>query len=120
MATTEKSVVTAKTAAAVAITEVVGASEVLAAETAAHMPATKSATTKVPAAGSTGEKNPPTTHLAATKSTTHMTATNSTPATKSATATASASCQCIGRDGSASERDRRDDERDFVHHDSHR
>jgi hypothetical protein len=44
MAVAEESVVAAETAAAVAITEMADPNEVLAAETGADMPATKSAT----------------------------------------------------------------------------
>jgi hypothetical protein len=103
MAVAEKSVVAAETAAAVAITEVAGASEVLAAETSAHMPATKTATTEVAAAkAAMGHKH----GGSAAKSTTHM----ATPAATTATTT----CQCVGRNGSASQRDRRDNKCDLM------
>ena len=117
MAVAEKSAVAAESAAIVVTTEVVGASEVLAAETGAHMPATKSTAAEVAAAkAAMGDKHggsaaksttlaKSTTHLAATKSATHMATTTAT------------SCQRIARYGSTSDRDRRDDECDLVHHD---
>jgi hypothetical protein len=131
MAVAEKSAVAAESAAIVVATEVVGASEVLAAETGAHMPATKSTAAEVAAAkAAMGDKHggsaaksttlaKSTTHLAATKSATHMATTKSATTAKSTTTatTATTSCQRIARYGSTSERDRCDDECDLVHHD---
>ena len=79
MAVAEKSVVAAESAAIVVATEVVGASEVLAAETGAHMPATKSATTEVAAAkAAMGHKHG---GSAAKSAAAHMPATTATTAT---------------------------------------
>ena len=79
MTVAEKSAAAAKFAAAMAITEVAGASEVLAAETGAHMPATKSATTEVAAAkAAMGHKHG---GSAAKSAAAHMPATTATTAT---------------------------------------